>query len=126
MSAVPLTRILSLGFLAHLLLFSFIPHSVCIEFTGETGKLGKINLLQRGGNQWAIGHFMGKKSLQDTYRLSEQDLEESAIFPPRTIESMEVLLQEQHRPLLPSQLQRAQFQRILRKIMGQYIKSSQK
>ncbi|XP_056428904.1 bombesin-like [Hyla sarda] len=125
MSAVPLTRILPIGFLAHLLLFSFVSLTVCVEFTEETGKLGKINVLQRGGNQWAIGHFMGKKSLQDTYRLSEQDLEESAIFPPRSMESMRAtLLQEQRRAQSPTELQGAQ--RILRKILEQYFKMSQK
>ncbi|XP_040269556.1 bombesin-like [Bufo bufo] len=124
MSAVPLTRILPIGFLAHLLLFSFVSLTICVEFTEETGKLGKINVLQRGGNQWAIGHFMGKKSLQDTYRLSEQDLEESAIFPPRTMDSMKAILQEQRRELSPIQLQGAQ--RILRKILEQYFKTSQK
>ncbi|XP_044139322.1 bombesin-like [Bufo gargarizans] len=124
MSAVPLTRILPIGFLTHLLLFSFVSLTICVEFTEETGKLGKINVLQRGGNQWAIGHFMGKKSLQDTYRLSEQDLEESAIFPPRTMDSMKAILQEQRRELSPIQLQGAQ--RILRKILEQYFKTSQK
>ncbi|XP_063786504.1 bombesin-like [Pseudophryne corroboree] len=125
MAAVPISRILPIGFLAHLLLFSFLSRSVCVAFTEDTGKLGKINVLQRGGNQWAIGHFMGKKSLEDTYRLSEQDLEESAIFPPRTMESRRAtLLQEQHRALSPNQLQGAQ--RILRKILEQYFKMSQK
>ncbi|XP_075061347.1 neuromedin-B [Mixophyes fleayi] len=125
MSAVPLSRILPIGFLAHLLLFSLFSLSVCVEFTEETGKLGKINVLQRGGNQWAIGHFMGKKSLQDAYRLSEQDLEESAIFPPHNMESMRATLQqEQRRALSPNQLQGAQ--RILRKILEQYFKMSQK
>lgn len=55
MSAVPVIRILPIGFLANLLLFSLISPSVCVEFTEETGKLGKINVLQRAGNQWAIG-----------------------------------------------------------------------
>ncbi|KAM3927530.1 neuromedin-B [Leptodactylus fuscus] len=125
MSAVPLTRILPIGFLAHLLLFSFVSLTVCMDFTEETGKLGKVNVLRRGGNQWAIGHFMGKKSLEDTYRLSEQDLERSAIFPPRTVESMRAtLLQEQRRALSPMQLQGAQ--RILRKILEQNFKMSEK
>ncbi|XP_053320122.1 bombesin-like [Spea bombifrons] len=124
MSAIPLSRVLSLGFLAHLLLFSFISLSVCVEFTEETGKLGKVNMVQRGGNQWAIGHFMGKKSLQDTYRLSEQDLEESGIFPPSNMESMRTaLLQEQRRGLSALQQQE---QWILRKILEQYIKTFQK
>uniref|UniRef100_A0A8C5M9J8 Uncharacterized protein n=1 Tax=Leptobrachium leishanense TaxID=445787 RepID=A0A8C5M9J8_9ANUR len=125
MSAVALAKILPLGFLANLLLFSFMSLSVCVEFTEETGKLGKINLLQRGGSQWAIGHFMGKKSLQDTYSSNEQDLEESAIFPPRNIESMRsALLQEQRRAQSQSQLQGAQ--RILRKILEQYFKNYKK
>ncbi|XP_075711255.1 bombesin-like [Rhinoderma darwinii] len=125
MFAIPLTRILTIGFLAHLLLFSFVSLTVGVEFTEDSGKLGKINVLQRGGNQWAIGHFMGKKSLQDTYRLSEQDLEESAIFPPRTMESVRATLsQEQQGALSPIQLQGAQ--RILRKILEQYFKMSQK
>ncbi|XP_068128703.1 neuromedin-B isoform X2 [Hyperolius riggenbachi] len=124
MSAVPLSRILPIGFLANLLLFSFISLSVCVEFTEETGKLGKINVLQRGGNQWAIGHFMGKKSLQDTYRLTEQDLEEEAIFPPRSMDSLRAsLLQEQRRALTPSQTQEAQ---ILRKILDHYFSRSRK
>ncbi|KAM9311830.1 bombesin-like [Gastrophryne carolinensis] len=123
MFAVPLPRILTIGFLANLLLFSFISLTVCVEFTEESGKLGKINLLQRGGNQWAIGHFMGKKSLQDTYRLGEQqDLEEADLFPPQSLESMRAtLLQEQRRALAPSQVQGAQ--RILRKILEQYFMS---
>ncbi|XP_068128702.1 neuromedin-B isoform X1 [Hyperolius riggenbachi] len=125
MSAVPLSRILPIGFLANLLLFSFISLSVCVEFTEETGKLGKINVLQRGGNQWAIGHFMGKKSLQDTYRLTEQDLEEEAIFPPRSMDSLRAsLLQEQRRALTPSQTQEAQ--QILRKILDHYFSRSRK
>ncbi|XP_040199040.1 bombesin-like [Rana temporaria] len=125
MTAVPAIRILPIGFLANLLLFSFISLSVCVEFTEETGKLGKINVLQRAGNQWAIGHFMGKKSLQDTYRLGEQDMEEAAIFPPRSMENMRAtLLQEQRRSLSPSQMQGAQ--RILKKILEQYFNMSRK
>ncbi|XP_018423141.1 PREDICTED: bombesin-like [Nanorana parkeri] len=125
MSAVPVIRILPIGFLANLLLFSLISPSVCVEFTEETGKLGKINVLQRAGNQWAIGHFMGKKSLQDTYRLREQDMEGAAIFPPRSMESMRAtLLQEQRRALSPSQMQGAQ--RILKKILEQYFNMSRK
>ncbi|KAM8974046.1 neuromedin-B [Pelodytes ibericus] len=125
MSAVPITRILPLGFLAHLLLFSLMSFSVCVEFTEDTGKLGKINLLQRGGNQWAIGHFMGKKSLQDTYSVSAQDLEESVVYPPSKLENLRTaLLQEQRRALSPSQLPGAQ--RILRKILEQYFRNSQK
>ncbi|CAH2273189.1 Bombesin precursor [Pelobates cultripes] len=125
MAPLPLTRILPPSFLAHLLLFSLISLSVCVEFTEETGKLGKINLLQRGGNQWAIGHFMGKKSLQDSYSFSDQGLEESAIFPPRNVDSMRTaLLQEQRRAQSSSQLQGPQ--RILRKILEQYFKNYQK
>nr|CEH24663.3 ranatensin-HL precusor [Hylarana latouchii] len=125
MTAVPAIRILPIGFLANLLLFSFISLSVCVEFTEDTGKLGKINVLQRAGNQWAIGHFMGKKSLQDTYRLREQDMEEAAIFPPRSMENMrDTLLQEQRRALSPSQIQGAQ--RILKKILEQYFNMSRK
>ncbi|XP_073480098.1 neuromedin-B [Lithobates pipiens] len=125
MTAVPAIRILPIGFLANLLLFSFISLSVCVEFTEETGKLGKINVLQRAGNQWAIGHFMGKKSLQDTYRLGQQDMEEADIFPPRSMENMRAtLLQEQRRALSPSQMQGAQ--RILKKILEQYFNMSRK
>ncbi|KAG8576430.1 hypothetical protein GDO81_009857 [Engystomops pustulosus] len=125
MSAVTLSRILPIGFLAHLLLFSFVSFTVCVEFAEETGKLGKINLVQRGGNQWTIGHFMGKKSLEDSYRLSEQDLEESAFFPPRSIDNMRAtLLQEQRRALSPIQAQGAQ--RILKRILEQYSKMSEK
>ncbi|KAM5171483.1 neuromedin-B [Mantella aurantiaca] len=125
MTAVPAARVLPVAFLANLLLFSFFSLSVCVEFTEETGKLGKINVLQRAGNQWAIGHFMGKKSLQDTYRLREQDVEEAAIFPPRSMESLRSsLLQEQRRALSPSQMQGAQ--RILKKILEQYFNMSRK
>nr|ACO51610.1 Bombesin precursor [Aquarana catesbeiana] len=125
MTAVPAIRILPIGFLANLLLFSFISLSVCVEFTEETGKLGKINVLQRAGNQWAIGHFMGKKSLQDTYRLGQQDMEEADIFPPRSMENMRAtLLQEQRRALSPSRMQGAQ--RILKKILEKYFNMSRK
>ncbi|KAE8617059.1 hypothetical protein XENTR_v10008971 [Xenopus tropicalis] len=124
MSAVPLTRMLPLGFLAHLLLFSFIPLSFCMDFSEDTGKLDKFSLLHRRGNQWAIGHFMGKKSLRDTYNLGKQDME-SEDFHPKTMESMRgTFFREPLRSLLPSQREEAQ--QLLKKIMDHYIKTSQK
>ncbi|CAI9580630.1 unnamed protein product [Staurois parvus] len=67
MTAVPAIRILPIGFLANLLLFSFISLSVCVEYTEETGKLGKINVLQRAGNQWAIGEWNLNNRHMQTY-----------------------------------------------------------
>ncbi|OCT89362.1 hypothetical protein XELAEV_18017982mg [Xenopus laevis] len=122
MSAVPLTRMLTLGFLAHLLLFSFIPLSFSMEFDEDTGKEEYYNSLNKRGNQWAIGHLMGKKSLQDTYNSGEQD-KESEDFRLRTMENMRgTYLREPLRPLLPSQ----QEEWILKKIMDHYLKTSQK
>nr|ABI24025.1 odorranain-BLP-4 [Odorrana grahami] len=71
MTAVPAIRILPIGFLAILLLFSVISRSVCVEFMEDAGKLDKIDAFRRAAQReyraphWAIGHFMGKKSLQE-------------------------------------------------------------
>nr|AXC59784.1 bombesin-like protein precursor [Pelophylax lessonae] len=88
MTAVPAIRILPIGFLAILLLFSFISRSVCVEFTEDAGKLDKVNVLRNLGKQWATGHFMGKRIPQD----NEQDMEEATMYPSRSMES--TLLQE--------------------------------
>nr|VDD66064.1 ranatensin-HLa [Hylarana latouchii] len=71
MTAVPAIRILPIGFLGILLLFSIISRSVCVDFTEDAGKLDKIDAFRREAQngdrapQWAVGHFMGKKSLQE-------------------------------------------------------------
>nr|ABI24022.1 odorranain-BLP-5 [Odorrana grahami]ABI24028.1 odorranain-BLP-5 [Odorrana grahami]ABI24030.1 odorranain-BLP-5 [Odorrana grahami]ABI24031.1 odorranain-BLP-5 [Odorrana grahami] len=71
MTAVPAIRILPVGFLGILLLFSVISRSVCVEFMEDAGKLDKIDAFRREAQntyrapQWAVGHLMGKKSLQE-------------------------------------------------------------
>ncbi|KAM4675612.1 bombesin-like [Discoglossus pictus] len=116
MSAIPLTKILPLGLLLHLLLFSFISLSNCVQFAEDNQ--GRISLRQSLGKQWAVGHFMGKKSLQD------EDLEDSASFPQRSIESLRTaMLQEQRRAPSVRELQGAQ--RVLRKILEQYLKNTE-
>nr|AFK29910.1 preproalytesin-MA [Alytes maurus] len=118
MSAIPLTKILPLGFLLHLLLFSFISFSNCMEFVADTSNQDRINLQGRLGTQWAVGHLMGKKSLQDL------DLEEPANFAQRNIESLRnAILQEPRRAPSVRELQGAQ--RVLRKILEQYLKNTQ-
>uniref|UniRef100_P08947 [Phe8]-phyllolitorin n=1 Tax=Phyllomedusa sauvagei TaxID=8395 RepID=LITP_PHYSA len=79
MSAVPFTRVLLIsGFLAHLLLSTFVTLTVCKEVTEESDDLSKRNVLQR--QLWAVGSFMGKKSLENTNRRSDEDMEISALF----------------------------------------------
>ncbi|NP_001079342.1 neuromedin-B precursor [Xenopus laevis] len=120
MSAVPLTRMLPLRFLTHLLLLSFIPLYFCMEFSEDARNIEKI----RRGNQWAIGHFMGKKSLQDTYNPSEQDMD-SEDFRPRIIEMIRgTFRQEPIRALSPRKQDEIQW--MLKKIMDDYIKTTQK
>nr|ATP61826.1 bombesin precursor [Pelophylax lessonae] len=80
MTAVPAIRILPIGFLAILLLFSFISHSVCVEFAEDAGELDKIDAFRRQIPQWAVGHFMGKRSLQD-------DMEEATTYTSRYVKS---------------------------------------
>ncbi|KAG8440174.1 hypothetical protein GDO86_006105 [Hymenochirus boettgeri] len=124
MSAVPLTRMMMLGFLAHLLLFSFLPLSVCMELSEDAENLKPFNSPEKRFQQWATGPFMGKRSLQDMYNLIEQDIE-SDLMPPKTMERMkDTYLREQHRTLSPSQQQSAQW--ILKKMMEHYLKAYKK
>ncbi|XP_053575843.1 bombesin [Bombina bombina] len=106
MSAIPLNRILPLGFL---LIFSFISLSSCMEFVEDPNNQGGLNLQQRLGNQWAVGHLMGKKSLQDT------DFEEMESFAKRNVENMKA---ESERELRHAQL-------VVRNILEQYLKNMQ-
>ncbi|XP_075432190.1 neuromedin-B isoform X2 [Ascaphus truei] len=95
------------------------------EFSEEASKQGKFNVLPRGGHQWAVGHFMGKKSLQESPRQSETELLSSVLFPPRSAEDVwGQFLQELRRASSLSQMDESQ--RVLRKILEQYIKSSRK
>ncbi|XP_062926181.1 neuromedin-B-like [Mobula hypostoma] len=54
-----------LGFLAYLVVFSYLSVSsaVSLDLT-EANNVSKIKVNPRG-NLWATGHFMGKKSLSD-------------------------------------------------------------
>nr|AAC59784.1 Phe-13 bombesin preprohormone [Bombina orientalis]prf//2211320A bombesin [Bombina orientalis] len=118
MSAIPLNRILPLGFLFHLLIFSFISLSSCMEFVEDPNNQGRLSLQQRLGNQWAVGHFMGKKSLQDT------DFEEMESFAKRNVENMRAaLLQEQNRAESERELRNVQL--AVRNILEQYLKKMQ-
>nr|CCG89209.1 F13-bombesin-like precusor [Bombina variegata] len=113
MSAIPLNRILPLGFL---LIFSSLSLSSCMEFVEDPNNQGGLNLQDSFGNQWARGHFMGKKSLQDT------DFEEMESFDKRNVENMRAaLLQEQNRAESERELRHAQL--VVRNLIEEYLKT---
>nr|P08950.1 RecName: Full=Ranatensin; Flags: Precursor [Lithobates pipiens]AAA49533.1 ranatensin precursor [Lithobates pipiens] len=80
MTTIPAIGILPIDFLTILLLFSFISHSVCVEFAEDAGELDKSNAFRRQVPQWAVGHFMGKRSLSD-------DTEQATMYSSRFVES---------------------------------------
>ncbi|XP_067829325.1 neuromedin Ba [Heptranchias perlo] len=66
MAAYPSHRIGHLGFLAYLVVVSYlsVTASVSLDLSEPRNKVSKIKVSPRG-NLWATGHFMGKKSLLD-------------------------------------------------------------
>nr|AAM10624.1 proline rich bombesin-related protein precursor [Bombina maxima] len=120
MSAIPLNRILPLGFLFCLLLSSFISLSSCMEFVEDANNQGRISLQKKPPRppQWAVGHFMGKKSLQD------MDFEEMGSFAKRSVEKIRAaLLQEQQGAGSERELRHAQL--VAREILAQYLENMQ-
>nr|XP_055063877.1 bombesin-like [Misgurnus anguillicaudatus] len=75
MSSFSLANLCHCGFFTYLVMFSFyvsITSSVSLDLTELRNKVAKIKVNPRG-NLWATGHFMGKKSVEDTEQLPTQE-----------------------------------------------------
>ncbi|KAG9273294.1 bombesin [Astyanax mexicanus] len=86
MTGRSLNRICKIGLLfVSLVMLSYFPKSasVSLDLTELRNKISKIKVNPRG-NLWATGHFMGRKSIPDSYvESSELKLEQRAMQVPQ-------------------------------------------
>nr|P86483.1 RecName: Full=Bombesin; Flags: Precursor [Sanguirana sanguinea] len=67
MSLLPAVKVLPLGYLGIVLVFSLILRSAMVDFIQDAGKLERIDTYKReaqmifGAPMWALGHLMGRK-----------------------------------------------------------------
>ncbi|XP_028307312.1 neuromedin Ba [Gouania willdenowi] len=88
------------GILFSFILFSYIAMATSIAFdlTELRNRVSKLKVNPRG-NLWATGHFMGKKSVDDSFLESSFDNMKSpsevrAVQPPHGVEDLLIQLQE--------------------------------
>ncbi|KAI7789305.1 neuromedin Bb [Triplophysa rosa] len=137
MSSFSVANICHCGFFTYLVMFSFyvsVTSSVSLDLTELRNKVAKIKVNPRG-NLWATGHFMGKKSVEDTQLLPIEDAAamkaiEAALNPqqvePNDIydEILKIALQTHidSQEIIPKVRETA----LLMKILSNYIEGNRK
>ncbi|XP_065123882.1 neuromedin Bb [Paramisgurnus dabryanus] len=137
MSSFSVANLYHCGFFTYLVMFSFyvsITSSVSLDLTELRNKVAKIKVNPRG-NLWATGHFMGKKSIEDTEQLPTQENAAmkaiEAALNPQQVEPMDIFneilkiaLQThiESQEISPKDRETA----LLMKILGNYIQGNRK
>ncbi|XP_019388756.1 PREDICTED: neuromedin-B isoform X1 [Crocodylus porosus] len=121
MSAVPASRLLQMGVLGYLLLFSFISFtsSVRVDFTEHWNKAAKIKVNPRG-NLWATGHFMGKKSISGPSHLESPEDAAISSVPMAFSPSLRAILEDMKELLTRELLKILLQERILDENQGKH------
>ncbi|XP_055063877.2 neuromedin Bb [Misgurnus anguillicaudatus] len=137
MSSFSVANLCHCGFFTYLVMFSFyvsITSSVSLDLTELRNKVAKIKVNPRG-NLWATGHFMGKKSVEDTEQLPTQENAAMKAFEaalnPQQVEPADIFneilknaLQThiESQEISPKDRETA----LLMKILGNYIQGNRK
>ncbi|XP_010730726.2 neuromedin Bb [Larimichthys crocea] len=133
MKGFSLNNVCQCGLFTYLVFFSFISFTAAVSFdlTELRNKVAKIKVNPRG-NLWATGHFMGKKSVMDTFLLPPaegQGTDALEVTVPAEQSSLGELLPEFLRVALQAQVDtqesrsKNQEADLLMKILESYIRS---
>nr|XP_055058746.1 bombesin-like [Misgurnus anguillicaudatus] len=137
MSSFSVANLCHCGFFTYLVMFSFyvsITSSVSLDLTELRNKVAKIKVNPRG-NLWATGHFMGKKSVEDTEQLPTQENAAmkaiEAALNPQQVEPADIfneILKNALRTHIESQeiSPKDRETALLMKILGNYIQGNRK